>query len=125
MDARETGRQIIRELRGDAFLAAKDQKVNEFNAVIHDYADAVCFGQIWARDGIDRKMRSILNIAMLTALNRPTQLRSHLEGALNNGCTMEEIREILMQATIYCGLPAAFDAFAVAEDVLRARKMLA
>lgn len=124
MNARETGRQIIRELRGEAFLAEKDKKVNEFNAAIHDYADEVCFGRVWAREGIDRKQRSILNIAMLTALNRPNQLRSHLEGALNNGCTMEEIREILLQAAIYCGLPSAFDAFAVAEDVLRSRKLL-
>jgi 4-carboxymuconolactone decarboxylase len=124
MDARQTGRQIIRELRGEAFLAAKDSKVNAFNAPIHDFADEVCFGRIWARDGIDRKLRSVLNIAMLTALNRPNQLRSHIEGALNNGCTMEEIREILLQAVIYCGLPAAFDAFAVAEEVLRARQLL-
>ncbi len=125
MNAKERGRQIIRELRGEAFLAAKDQRLNEFNAAIHDYADEVCFGRIWAREGIDRKQRSILNIAMLTALNRPTQLRSHLEGALNNGCSMEEIREILLQAAVYCGLPAALDAFAIAEDVLRARKLLA
>ncbi len=125
MNAKERGRQIIRELRGEAFLAAKDQRLNEFNAPIHDYADEVCFGRIWAREGIDRKQRSILNIAMLTALNRPTQLRSHLEGALNNGCSMEEIREILLQAAVYCGLPAALDAFAIAEDVLRARKLLA
>jgi 4-carboxymuconolactone decarboxylase len=125
MSFKEVGRQIMRELRGDAFMAAKDKSRNVFNASINDYAEEVCFGRIWAGTEIDRKQRSILNIAMLTALNRPNQLRSHLEGALNNGCTLEEIREILMQAAVYCGLPAAFDAFAVAEQVLRERKLLA
>ncbi|MBK5054678.1 carboxymuconolactone decarboxylase family protein, partial [Paraburkholderia domus] len=64
-------------------------------------------------------------IAMLTALNRPAQLRSHLEGALTNGCTVDELQEILLQAAVYCGLPAAVDAFRVAEEVLRARNLLA
>ncbi len=125
MSTKEIGRQIMRELKGDEFLAAKDKTRNEFNASINDYAEEVCFGRIWAGNDIDRKQRSILNIAMLTALNRPNQLRSHIDGALNNGCTMAELREILMQAAVYCGLPAAFDAFAVAEQVLREHKLLA
>lgn len=62
---------------------------------------------VWARSGIDRKLRSIDNLAMLTALNRPNQMRDHIEGALNNGCTVDEIREILLQSAVYCGLPAA------------------
>ena len=78
----------------------------------------------WARKGIDRKLRSIINLAMLTALNRPAQLRHHLEGALNNGCSVEEIQEILLQSAVYCGLPAAGEAFKVAEDVLKAHKLL-
>ena len=77
-----------------------------------------------SRTGIDRKQRSILNIAMLTALNRPAQLRNHVEGALNNGCTPEELREILLHTAVYCGLPAATDAFRVAEEVLKARKLV-
>lgn len=125
MDKQTIGREIMRELVGDAGVAARDKLRNEFNAVFHDYAEGVCFGSVWARDGIDRKQRSILNIAMLTALNRPAQLRSHIEGALNNGCTVDELREILLQSVIYCGLPAAFDAVKVAEEVLRARKLLA
>lgn len=124
MNTTETGRQVIRELMGDEFLVAKDKTKNHFNAPIHEYAEDVCFGRVWSRTGIDRKQRSILNIAMLTALNRPAQLRSHVEGALTNGCTLEELREILLQAAVYCGLPAAIDAFRVAEEVLRARKML-
>ena len=77
---------------------------------------------MWAREGIDRKLRSIVNIATLVALNRPAQLSHHIDGALNNGCTVEEIQEILLQSAVYCGLPAATDAFRVAEEVLRARK---
>lgn len=124
MDMKEIGRKIIGELQGEAALVAKDKTRNEFNSVFQDYADGVCFGQIWARPGIERKLRSILNIAMLTALNRPNQLRSHLNGALNNGCTVDELREILLQSVVYCGLPAALDAVRVAEDVLRERKLL-
>lgn len=124
MDSRETGRQIMRELMGDEYVAGRDKKRNAFNSVIQEYSEEVCFGRVWSREGIDRKQRSVINVAMLVALNRPAQLRTHLEGALNNGCTIDEIREILLQAAVYCGLPAAVDAFRVAEDVLRARKLL-
>ncbi|MBB3014052.1 carboxymuconolactone decarboxylase family protein [Cupriavidus alkaliphilus] len=124
MDNRETGRQIMRELMGAGYVEQKDKKRNAFNAVLHEYSEEVCFARVWARNGIDRKQRSILNIAMLTALNRPSQLRHHMEGALNNGCSMEELREILLQAAVYCGLPAAGDAFRIAEEVLKERKLL-
>ena len=124
MDTKTIGRQVLGELMGPDFLEKKDKTRNDFNGVLHDYAEEVCFGRTWARPGIDRKLRSILNVAMLTALNRPNQLRSHVEGALNNGCTKEELREILLQSAVYCGLPAATDAFRVAEEVLRARGML-
>ena len=82
MDTVQIGRQVIRELMGNDFLEAKDKTRNAFNAPIQEYAEDVCFGKVWSRTGIDRKQRSILNIAMLTALNRPAQLRSHIEGAL-------------------------------------------
>lgn len=124
MDAKETGRQIMRDLMGAPYVEGKDRKRNSFNAVLQDYSEEVCFGRVWAREGIDRKLRSILNIAMLTALNRPPQLRHHLEGALNNGCTVDEIREILLQAAVYCGLPAAGEAFRIAEEVLQERHLL-
>ena len=124
MDAAEIGRRIIRELMGDEFIDRRDKTRNAFNSVIQDYSDEVCFGRVWSREGIDRKQRSIINIAMLVALNRPAQLRTHLEGALNNGCTVDEIREILLQSAVYCGLPAAVEGFRVAEDVLKGRKLL-
>ena len=119
MDARETGRRILSDLMGPDYLEQKDRKRNSFNEPLHAYSEEVCFGRIWAREGIDRKTRSIINIAMLTALNRPTQLAHHIQGALANGCTVAEIQEILLQAAVYCGLPAASEAFRVAEDVLR------
>ena len=125
MDAKQTGRKIMNELMGDGYVEGKDKKANAFTSVLNEYSEEVCFGRVWARPGIDRKLRSILNIAMLTALGRPAQLRNHLEGAINNGCTMEEIREILLHSAIYCGLPAAGDAFKVAEEVLRGRKLIA
>jgi len=119
-NARENGRRIMNELMGDGYVEKKDQNKNSFNDVIHEYSEEVCFGRIWTRDGIDRKQRSIVNIAMLTALNRPNQLAHHIEGAMHNGCTVGEIKEILLQAAVYCGLPAAGEAFRIAEGVLRA-----
>ena len=123
-DAREVGRRIQSELMGPDFLPRKDKTRNEFNAVLHTYSEEVCFGRIWSREGIDRKQRSIINVAMLVALNRPNQLRNHIEGALNNGCTVAEIQEILLQSAVYCGLPAATDAFRIAEELLKARKLI-
>ena len=124
MDYKTKGRQILSELLGVDYLEKRAKTTNSFNAVLQEYSEEVCFGRIWSREGIDRKQRSILNIAMLTALNRPAQLGRHVEGALNNGCTVEELREILLQTAVYCGLPAAAEAFRVAEEVLKARKML-
>lgn len=117
---RETGRQILGELMGPDYVEKKDKKRNSFNDVIQDYSEEVCFGRTWSRAGISRKQRSILNIAMLTALNRPAQLAHHIEGAMTNGCTVDELKEILLQTAVYCGLPAAGEAFRVAEEVLRA-----
>jgi 4-carboxymuconolactone decarboxylase len=124
MNPKETGRQIMNELMGAGYVERKDGKLNAFNSVLNEYSEEVCFGRVWVRNGIDRKLRSILNIAMLTALNRPAQLRNHLEGALNNGCTVSELQEILLQAAVYCGLPAAGDAFRIAQEVLRGRKLI-
>ena len=87
-----TGRRIMNELMGDGYVEKKDGNRNSFNDVIQDYSREVCFGRVWARDGIDRKTRSIVNLAMLTALGRPAQLAHHVEGAISNGCTVAEDR---------------------------------
>ena len=123
-EAGEAGRKIISELMGEGFMQRRDEKRNSFNSVVQEYSDEVCFGRVWAREGLDRKMRSVINIAMLVALNRPGPLRTHVEGALNNGCSVEELQEILLQTAVYCGLPAAVEAFRVAEDVLKSRNQL-
>ena len=78
-----------------------------------------CWGDVWNRPGLDRRTRSMLNLAMLTALNRPHELKLHIKGALNNGVTKEEIREVLMQTAIYCGVPAAVDSFRNAREVFK------
>jgi 4-carboxymuconolactone decarboxylase len=78
-----------------------------------------CWGEVWTRPGLSRRDRSLLNLAMLTALNRPNELRLHLRGAVNNGVTAAEIKEILLQTGIYCGIPACLDAFKVASEVLK------
>lgn len=120
----DLGRGIIAEMMGEDFLGKRDAKRNAFNATVQDYSDEVCFGMVWSRPGIDRKQRSILNIAMLVALNRPAQLRTHIEGAINNGLTPEELREILLHTAVYCGLPAAVEAFRIGEEILRAKNLL-
>jgi 4-carboxymuconolactone decarboxylase len=93
--------------------------VDEFNAAMQTLVTEYCWGEIWCRTGLDCKTRSIINLAMLTALNRPHELHTHVRGALNNGVTVDEIKEALIHATIYCGIPAGLDAFKVANEVLK------
>ena len=123
-DTLATGERIMSELMGEEYLPQRAQLRNDFNAVLQDYSAEVCFGRIWSRPGIDRKLRSVINIAMLVALNRPNQLRHHIEGALNNGCSVDEIQEILLQTAVYCGLPAAGEGFKIAEEVLSERGLI-
>jgi len=81
-----------------------------------------CWGDVWNRPGLERKTRSFLNLAMITALNRPHELKLHVRGAINNGLTKDEIKEVFLQAAIYCGVPAAHNAFRIASEVLAERK---
>ena len=123
--AKEVGEGIMAELMGPGYLEKKEEQRNSFNEVLQDYSAEVCFGRVWSRPGIDRKLRSIINIVMLVALNRPNQLRHHVEGALNNGCSVQEIQEVLLQTAVYCGLPAAGEGFRIAEEVLRSQGLVA
>ena len=90
---------------------------DDFNRPLQEFVTEYCWGACWTRPGLPRKTRSMLNLAMLTALNRPHELKMHLKGALTNGVTREEIREILLQTGVYCGVPAAVDAFRTAKEV--------
>ena len=114
----ELGLQTRREVLGRDYVDRALESATEFTEPIQELVTEYCWGAVWSRDGIDRKTRSLLNLGMLTALNRPHELAAHVRGAVNNGCSAVEIREVLLQAAIYCGLPAALDAFRTAERAL-------
>jgi 4-carboxymuconolactone decarboxylase len=114
----EQGLRVRREVLGSDYVDRALENASEFSEPIQRLVTEYCWGSVWSRDGIDRKTRSLVNVAMLTALNRPHELATHVRGAVNNGCTPVEIREVLLQAAVYCGLPAALDAFRVAEKAL-------
>ena len=96
----------MREIIGSEYADRRDKSRNNFNSPLRDFSEESCFGGVWADDTLPRKTRSLLCLVMLTALGRTTEFRIHVGAALNNGCTAEEIRSTLLQATIYCGLPA-------------------
>jgi|ERR1700733_7589523 4-carboxymuconolactone decarboxylase len=119
-DLYDRGMAVRRAVLGDEYVTASLANGNEFTKPIQRIITEYCWGAVWARPGLARRDRSLLNLAMLTALNRPHELRTHVRGALTNGCTVEEIQEALLQATIYCGVPAGLDAFRVAREVISA-----
>ena len=114
----ERGLKVRREVLGDAHVDRSLAAVSDFARPVQEYVTATAWGQIWSRPGLDRRTRSLLNLAMLTALNRNHELGVHVRGAVTNGCTVEEIQEALLQAAVYCGAPAALESFRVAERVL-------
>jgi 4-carboxymuconolactone decarboxylase len=95
------------------------RNADEFNLPLQELVTEYCWNEIWNRPGLDRKTRSIVNLAMLTALNRPHELKLHVKGAINNGLSKDEIAEIFLQSAIYCGVPAAIDSFRTAKDVFK------
>lgn len=99
-------------------LRAADEFTRPFQELVTEY----CWGAIWGREGLPRKTRSMLNLALLCALNRPHELRMHLQGAFRNGVTIQEVQEIFMHVAIYVGVPAAVDAFRVAREVIAEQK---
>ena len=118
-DARlEQGERIRREVLGDAHVERSLAKAGEFSRPMQEFVTEHCWGAVWSRRGLGRRERSLVNLGMLTALNRSHELRVHVRGAIRNGCTPEEIQEVLLQAAIYCGVPAAMEAFRVTEAVL-------
>jgi 4-carboxymuconolactone decarboxylase len=94
---------------------------DDFMMSFQDVTTEYCWGYVWTRPGLPRKTRSMLNLAMLAALNRSPELKLHVNGALNNGLTKEEIKEVFLQVAIYCGIPAGLDAFKTARDVFKER----
>ena len=116
-DNYEQGLKIRREVLGDDYVHKSMHNISDFMKPLQELVTGYCWGDIWARPGLDRRTRSIVNLSMLTALNRPNELRLHVRGAVNNGLTEAEIGEVLLQTAIYCGVPAAIDSFKVAQDV--------
>lgn len=116
----EAGVGVRQEVLGAEHVQRSLAKATSFGKPMQELVTEYCWGAVWARDGLDRRSRSILNLGMLTALGRTHELRIHLRGALNNGVTPTEIREALLQAMIYCGVPAGMEAFRAAEEVLAA-----
>jgi len=112
----EKGLQIRREVLGAEYVDASISQADDFSRPLQELVTEYCWGAVWARPGLDRKTRSLLNLAMLTALNRPHEVKLHLRGALNNGCSKNDIMEVLLQAAIYCGVPAAIDSLRVAKE---------
>jgi 4-carboxymuconolactone decarboxylase len=120
MDERERyekGLAVRRAVLGDAHVDRSIKNRNDFNREFQDLLTRYAWGEIWTRPGLPRKTRSLLTIVMLVALNRPDEFRLHLRAALNNGVTQEEIKEALLQAAIYCGVPPANSAFHAAQEV--------
>ena len=111
----ERGLQIRREV-----FQAQNQALStsdDFDQPLQDLITQYCFGEIWASPVLERKTRSLITLAMLSALNRPNQIRAHVRGALNNGVTKDELKELFLQVAIYCGVPAGVDSFRVAKEV--------
>ncbi len=108
-DTYEIGEKTRREVLGDAHVDRSLAQSDEMTKPLQDMVIEYGWGAVWARPGLDRKSRSLINIGMLTALNRPHELRVHLKGAINNGCSRQEIIETTLQTAVYCGMPAALD----------------
>ena len=115
----EAGLRVRREVLGEAHVDRSLAHVSEFSRPIQEFVTEYCWGAVWTRDGLDRKTRSLLNIVMLTALNRSHELGVHVRGAITNGATVAEIQEALLQTAVYVGVPAALESFRVAEGVLK------
>ncbi|NIF82321.1 4-carboxymuconolactone decarboxylase [Comamonas sp. Tr-654] len=115
----DQGLSTRREVLGSEYVDASIKNASDFNIDMQELVTQYCWGDVWNRPGLDRKTRSLLNLAMITALNRPHELKLHVRGAINNGLTKEEIKEVFLQTAIYCGVPAAIDSFRVASEVFK------
>ncbi len=113
----DKGLAIRREVLGPEYVDKSIASMDEFTRPLQELVTQYCWGEVWGRPELPRKTRSFLNLAMIAALNRPHELKLHVRGALRNGLTREEIREVFLQVAIYCGVPASIDAFRVAREV--------
>ena len=116
----DKGLKIRREVVGDAYVDTALKNAGDFGQPMQELVTQYCWGDVWDRPGLDRRARSLINLSMIAALNRPDELATHVRGALNNGVTPEEIQEVFLQVSIYCGMPAGLGSFKIASQVLKA-----
>jgi 4-carboxymuconolactone decarboxylase len=113
----ERGLKIRREVVGSAYVDKSLAEADDFTRPLQELVTKYCWGEVWSRPGLERRERSLINLAMIAALNRPHELKLHIRGALRNGLTRQEIGEVFLQAAIYCGVPAALDSVRIAKEV--------
>ena len=115
-DLFDKGLRVRREVLGAEYVDAAIKNADEFNMPMQELATEYCWGYVWGRPGLDKRTRSFLNLGMIAALNRPHELKIHVQGALRNGLTRQEIMEVFLQVAIYCGVPAGVDSFRIARE---------
>lgn len=115
----DKGLAMRRQVLGTDYVDASLESATDFNIDMQELVTQYCWGDVWNRPGLERKTRSFLNLAMIAALNRPHELKLHVRGAINNGLTKDEIKEVFLQVAVYCGMPAAIDSFRVASEVFK------
>ncbi|MEM7027717.1 MAG: carboxymuconolactone decarboxylase family protein [Pseudomonadota bacterium] len=116
--SKKQGLKVRTEVMGEEFVERASNNTTELTEPLQDWINEHAWGSTWQREALDRKTRSLVTIAMLAALKAPTELKGHVRGALNNGCTIQEIQEVLLHTTVYCGAPAAQEAFRAAQEVI-------
>ena len=122
-EARRRGLALRRQVMGEAFVERALAGATDFGRPLQEFIDEAAWGTIWSRPGLDLKSRSLVTLAFLTALGRHHELAGHVHGARHNGASIEEIREVLLQATVYCGIPLAAEALRCAEAELKAESL--
>lgn len=114
----DKGLAVRKEVLGAEYVERNVKAADDFSMPMQEYTTEACWGWLWTRPQLPRRMRSLINLAMLSALNRPHEFKVHVKGALTNGCTREEIREVLLQVAVYCGVPAGVEAFRLAREAM-------
>jgi len=115
----EKGLKVRKEVVGAEYVEKQLKEADAFNMPLQELVTEYCWGWLWNRPGLPRKTRSLLNVAMLSVLNRHTELKSHVKGAIRNGCTREEISEVLLQVAVYGGVPAGVESFRLAREAFK------
>lgn len=120
----EDGLRMRKQVMGDAFVEKAFAGMDSFTAPLQEFVTRNGWGTVWCRDGLDLKTRSLMTLSMLTALGRAHEIKGHVRGAVNNGVSAKEIQEVLLHASVYCGMPLAIDAFRSAHEVLKEMDMI-